>query len=75
VSFDLAEGGVRFLGLNGAGKPTTLRTRMGLLHPTAATIAAPDCWSPATQGNAWWLPAPGTRAPAKCGLVWLAMVG
>jgi ABC-2 type transport system ATP-binding protein len=53
VSFDLAEGGVRVLGLNGAGKPTTLRTRMGLLRPTAgeATIAAPDCWSSATRAR------------------------
>jgi ABC-type Na+ transport system ATPase subunit NatA len=33
VSFDLAEGDVRVLGLNGAGKPTTLRTRIGLLRP------------------------------------------
>jgi ABC-type hemin transport system ATPase subunit len=34
VSFDLTEGGVRVLGLNGAGKPTTLRTTAG-----EATIA------------------------------------
>src|SRR5215472_6790191 len=52
VTFDIQEGEVfGFLGLNGAGKNTTMRTLMGLLRANggSATIGGLDCWKQSTE--------------------------
>jgi ABC-2 type transport system ATP-binding protein len=61
VSFSVQEGEIfGFIGPNGAGKSTTIRTLLGLLHPTSghATIFGKDVtkFGPSIRANIGYLP-------------------
>lgn len=60
VSFEIEEGEVfGFIGPNGAGKSTTIRTLLGLIHPTSgsATIFGKNCFEyPEIRENVGYLP-------------------
>ena len=60
VSFEIEEGEVfGFIGPNGAGKSTTIRTLLGLIHPTSgsATVFGKSCFEyPEIRENVGYLP-------------------
>lgn len=60
VSFEIEEGEIfGFIGPNGAGKSTTIRTLLGLIHPTSgsATVFGKNCFEhPEIRENVGYLP-------------------
>lgn len=67
VSFSVPEGAVMgFIGRNGAGKSTTLKALLGLVHPDAGEVTVLGKWRSSTSRSASaWCWAASTSIPRR----------